>query len=138
MSKKSIIVILLLFAITVSISGCTNKTAQNGTFGEKIISINNITIINNVTAEHRERNGTNYYYITGYLKNNNKYDAFNLKMKATFYDADGNVVAINDTVYLDPKVIPTASESYFYFRFNDSNNKIVKYELQLISATSEP
>jgi hypothetical protein len=134
MSRKIMIILLLLFAITVSVSGCTTKEATNGTFGEKTISINNITIVDNVTAEHHEYNGTNYYYVTGYLKNKNKYDAFNLKMKATTFDAEGNVVAVNDTAYLNPKVIPAGGEAFFGFSFIDQDNRIVRYELELISA----
>lgn len=134
MTKKHLITVLVLITVIISISGCTTKEATNGTFGEKTISINNITIVDNVTADHHEYNGTNYYHVTGYLKNNNKYDAFNLKMKATTFDADGNVVAVNDTVYLNPKVLPAQGECFFGFRFVDNDNRIVRYELELISA----
>jgi hypothetical protein len=138
MAKKSIIIILMLIAVIVSISGCiTTKTASNGTFGEKTVSINNITIVNNVNASTYEYNGTNYYYIDGFLKNNNKYDAFNLKMKATVYDANNNVLGVNDTPYLSPKVIPAGGESEFYFEFSDPNNQTVRYDLQLISVKAE-
>lgn len=138
MVKKPLIIVLLLIAVIISISGCTTtKNATNGTFGEKTISINNITIVDNVTTEHSEHNETNYYYITGYLENNNKYDVFNLKMKATTFDANGNMVAVNDTVYLNPKVIPASGESFFGFRFIDSDNRIVRYELQLINADAK-
>lgn len=134
---KKIMVVLLLITVIVSISGCTTKTAPNGTFGEKTVSINNITLVDNVTANHDEYNRTSYYYIDGYVKNKNKYDAFNLKMKATVYDSEGNVVAVNDTFYLNPKVIPAGGESEFYFYFNDPDNKIARYELQLISVKAE-
>ena len=70
MANKSIIIILLLIAVIVAISGCTSKTAPNGTFGEKTVSISNITIVNNVTNGTYEYNGTNYYYIDGFVKNN--------------------------------------------------------------------
>lgn len=137
MFKKGLI-FLLLFLLIVSITGCTTKTAPNGTFGEKTISIKNLTIVNNVTTSYYENNGTNFYYIRGYMKNNNNYDAFNVKMKAIVYDKDGNMLDVNDTVYLNPKVVPAGGESFFGFRFNDSDNRIVKYELQIISATAEP
>ncbi len=43
---------------------------------------------NNTTADNyhviMERE---YYYIDGYLVNNNSYDAFNVKVNATAYDA---------------------------------------------------
>lgn len=138
MLKKSIITILLLITLIISISGCTTtKNATNGTFGEKKVSINNITIINNVTAEPYEYNGTNYYIIKGYLKNNNKYDVYNLKMKAIVFDAEGNVVAVNDTPYLNPKVLYVSSDTFFGFRFVDNDHRIVRYELKLIKADAE-
>ena len=39
MFKQLIIIILLILTAIVAISGCTTKTATNGTFGEKSISI---------------------------------------------------------------------------------------------------
>lgn len=137
MREKPLIITLLLISFIVVISGCTTKEATNGTFGEKTISLSNITIVNNVTAEHYKYEGVNYYYIYGSLKNNNKYDVFNLKMKATAFDADNNIVAVNDTFDLNPKVISAGSESKFYFEFEDPDNKIVRYEIQLISADAE-
>jgi len=138
MAPKLMIIVLLIIAVIVSISGCTTKNATNGTFGEKSVSINNISIVDNVTAEHAEVNGVNYYYIVGYLKNNNNYDVYNLKMKANAFDAEGNVVATNDTVYLDPKAIYANKESYFGFNFIDNGNRIVRYELQIISISATP
>ena len=38
-----IVIILILLTIIVGISGCTTKTATNGTFGEKTLSIDAIT-----------------------------------------------------------------------------------------------
>lgn len=132
--NKKVIIIIVLAILLVSISGCTNKNATNGTFGQKTISIKNITVSNNVTAENVEYNGTNYYWIHGNIRNNNPYDAFNLKMKAVTYDKDGNVVAVKDTFNLDPKIIAANGESYFSFTFNNSDNRIIRYEIQLISA----
>ena len=37
-----IIIIILLLTAIIAISGCTTKTATNGTFGEKSISIDSI------------------------------------------------------------------------------------------------
>lgn len=136
MLNKNLIIILLLFLIA-SISGCTTKNATNGTFGQKNVSINNITIINNVTADHTEVDGVKYYYITGYLKNYNNNEVFNLKMKATAYDSEGNVVAVNDTVYLESRILPIGEEVYFGFNFQDNDNRIVRYELKIISADAE-
>lgn len=138
MLKKSGIFIFILLLITLTISGCTtNKKATNGTFGERTVSINNIQIVNNVTAEHKEYNGTNYYFIRGYVKNNNRYDAFNLKMKAIVFDENGTVVTENETFILDPKVIPAGGDAFFSFRFTDNDNRIVRYDLKLISITTK-
>ena len=110
MFKQSIIVILLLLTAIVAISGCTTKTATNGTFGEKVISKDSILISNNTTADYdiyeNYNNGIEYYYIEGYLENNNPYDAFHVKLNATAYDANGNVFATNDSAYLNPTTIP--------------------------------
>ena len=75
MTIKSLILILVLLAVIVSVSGCVSKTATNGTFGEETISLSNMTIVDNVTNGTYQYNGTNYYYIDGFVKNNNIYDA---------------------------------------------------------------
>ena len=134
MFKQSIIVILLILTGIIAISGCTTKTATNGTFGEKTISLDSILISNNTTADTYTYNGTEYYYIHGYLLNNNSNDAFKVKVNATAYDANGNVVATNDTAYLDPTTIPAKGLSEFYVEFNDTNKKIVRYDVKVVDA----
>lgn len=136
MFKNYAIIIILLLAVIVSFSGCTNKQAPNGTFGEKTVSIKNITILNSSTEDYEYQN-TQYYIIRGSVKNNNQYDAFNLKIKATVFDANGTIVAVNNTVYLDPKVISAGGEAFYAFQFNNTNNRIVRYELQLISVDAK-
>jgi hypothetical protein len=137
MLKKYFIVILILLTFIVGISGCTTKTTNNGTFGEKSISIDSIFISNNTTAGtyNNSDNGSEYYYIDGYLENNNSYDAFNVKVNATAYDANGTVVATNDSVYLNPTSIPGNGASEFYMDFPDSNNNIVRYDVKVVYAT---
>lgn len=136
MMKRSILLILLLFTAIVTISGCTTKTATNGTFGEKEISLNSILISNNTTSDrYTTDNGSVYYYIEGYVINNNKYDAFHVKINATAFDVNGNVVATNDSVYLNPNSIPGNGVSYFYFEFPDPNNSIVRYDVKLVDAS---
>ncbi|UTB33122.1 MAG: FxLYD domain-containing protein [Methanobacterium sp. ERen5] len=134
MFKKLIIIVLVLF--TISISGCTTKTASNGTFGEKTISINSIYLSNNTTADvyNGTDTGLQYYYIGGYLINNNSNDAFNVKILATAYDKDGNVVATNESAYLYPSSIPAKGSSEFYVDFPDNNSNIVRYEVKILSA----
>jgi hypothetical protein len=137
MLKKSIIVILLLLTVITAISGCTTKTATNGTFGEKTVSINSILISNNTTADtyNDTANGNEYYYIDGYLVNNNSNDAFNVRVNATAYDANGNVVATNNSAYLNPTTIPAKGVSRFYVDFPDTNNNIVRYDVKIVDAT---
>ena len=65
----STMMILILLIFIVGISGCTTKTATNGTFGEKSVSINSIFISNNSTSDNYNYNGKEYYYIDGYLVN---------------------------------------------------------------------
>ena len=138
MTMKSLIAILLLFAVIVSISGCTSKTAPNGTFGEKTISLSNMAIVDNVTNGSYQYNGTNYYYIDGFVKNNNVYDAYDLQMKATIYDANNTVIAVNDTpYYYSNGPVPAGGEMEFYFEFNDPNNQTDHYSLQLISVSAQ-
>ena len=134
MFKQSIIVILLLLTGIIAISGCTTKTATNGTFGEKTISLDSILISNNTTADTFNYNGTEYYYIDGYLLNNNSNDAFQVKVNATAYDAKGNVIATNDSAYLNPTTIPAKGLSEFYVAFNDTNKKIVRYDVKVVDA----
>lgn len=135
--KVKISLIILILLVVISVSGCTSKNATNGTFGEKSVSIKNVTIVNS-TYEDYEYPGTKYYIIRGYLKNNNKYDAYNLKMQATTYDADGNVVSVNDTVYLSPKVLPADGLASYDFYIPNKDGRIVRYDLQLISITVQP
>ena len=136
MLKKSIVIILILLTFIVGISGCTTKTATNGTFGEKSISVNSIYLSNNSTADNYSYNGTEYYEIEGYLVNNNPYDAFNIIVNSTAYNANGSVIATNNSAYLDPTTIPSNGASYFYVEFNDPNQKIVRYDVKVINATS--
>ena len=135
MFKQYFIVILILLTIIAGTSGCTTKTATNGTFGEKTVSINSILISNNTTADTYTYNGTEYYYIDGYLVNNNSNDAFNVKINATAYDANGNVVATNNSAYLNPTTIPAKGVSEFYIYFPDTNNNIVRYDVKIVDAT---
>jgi len=135
MFKQLIIIILLILTATVAISGCTTKTAANGTFGQKFISLDSIYLSNNTTAGNYTYNGTEYYYIEGYLINNNQYDAFNVKVNSSAYDSQGSVVATNDSPYLEPVSIPGNGISNFYVRFNDSNNSIARYDVKIVSAT---
>ena len=137
MFKKYFIIILLLLTVIVSISGCITKTATNGTFGEKYISLDSITVSNNTTSGNfTDNDGKNYYYIDGYLVNNNSNDAFKVKINATAYDSNGNVVGSNDTPYLNPISIPAKGISEFYVQFPDPNNNIMRYKVKIVNAAA--
>jgi len=132
-NKSLIIIVIILFAVIVSISGCTTKNATNGTFGEKTISLNKLEIIDS-NAENIDYEDRTYYYIEGNITNKNDIDALDLKMEATAFDENGMVVDINKNPYLDPKVVPSLGVSYFYFEFYDPDKRIVRYEIKVISA----
>jgi hypothetical protein len=132
--KKYSIAILILFTLIVGISGCTTKTASNGTFGEKSVSINSIYISNNTTADTFKDNGTEYYVIEGYLENNNSDDAFHVIVNASGYDSNGNLVATNNSAYIEPPSIPAKGLSSFYIQFNDPNNTIARYDIKVVNA----
>lgn len=135
MFKKYLII--ALFILIVGISGCTTKTATNGTFGEKTVSVNSIYLSNNTTADvfNGTDTGLQYYYIGGYIINNNSNDALNVKILATAYDRDGNVVATNESAYVYPTSIPAKGSSEFYVDFPDNNSNIVRYEVKILSAS---
>ena len=135
MFKRSIIVIILLLTAIISISGCTTKTAANGTFGEKFVSVDSIYPSNNSTTGNYTYNGTEYYYVEGYLVNNNSYEAFHVKVDSVAYDANGKVIATNDSAYLKSISIPGNGVSYFEVDFDDSNQKIVRYQINVVNAT---
>ncbi|MGF7119193.1 FxLYD domain-containing protein [Methanobacterium oryzae] len=130
---KKVLIIFLIF-IMIGISGCTIDKGVQQTWGEKEISLNKIIILNNTTSDYYEVNGISYYYIEGYIQNNNAHDAFMVKMKATAYDKEGNIVAETDNVYLELKTIPAGEQSYFFFEFTDKNTEIVRYDIKLVDA----
>ena len=137
-----IFTVVAILAITGTVllagmSGFAINTTANSTWGEKQISIDAINVLNNSTEDTYEYNGTTYSYLEGYVQNNNKYDAFNVKMNATAYDKYGNIVATNDTVYLDTKNIPAGSETLFYVEFPDPDNETVRIEVNVVDAKAE-
>ncbi len=135
LNKSLIVMVILLFAVTVSISGCTTKNATNGTFAEKKISLDKLEI-SDLNAEHIDDEDRTYYYIEGNITNKNDIDALDLKMEATAFDENGTAVDVNKNPYLNPKVVPSLGVSYFYFEFYDPDKRIVRYEVKIISAQS--
>lgn len=133
MIKKAVIIVIILLMVV--ICGCTTKTAPNGTFGGKNLSLDAITVSGNTTGNYSEMNDT-HYYVTGYLINGNQIDALNVKLKVTTYDSKNNTLAVNETPYLDPKDIPANGNSYFYASFSDPDKKIVNFKVEILDAKS--
>jgi hypothetical protein len=136
MFKQYLIVIFILLTIIAGISGCTTKTATNGTWGEKKLSLDAIIVSDNTTGNRSITNNTRYY-VSGYLINGNPIDALNVKLKVTTYDSQNNTVSINDTPYLNPTDIPANGNSYFYARFSDPDKKIVNFKVEIVDAKSK-
>ncbi|ADZ09102.1 hypothetical protein Metbo_0852 [Methanobacterium lacus] len=135
MIKKGIFIFVIIILIII-ISGCTTKT-YNGTFGEKTVSIDSIYLSNNTTANtyHKSSTGAQYYFVSGYLINNNSNDALKLKIASTAYDVNGNIIVTNNSANIYPSTIPAKGASEFYVEFPDNNNNIVKYEVKILSAS---
>lgn len=136
MFKEYLLVILILLTIIAGISGCTTKTATNGTFGEKKLSLDAVTVSENTTGNRSETNDTRYY-VSGYLINGNEIDALNVKLMVTTFDAQNNTVAVNDTPYFEPKDIPANGNSRFYARFSDPDKRIVYFKVEIVDAKSK-
>jgi hypothetical protein len=125
------ILILLMVIVIVGVSGCTEKKATNGTWGEKsTVTVDSLHLVN-ITADHYDYNGTTYYYVLGYIQNTAGNDATNVNVITTTYDASGNVFATNDTTYIKPTNVPATGRSEFYANFKDPNNKIVNYDVKM-------
>ncbi|MCE7698056.1 MAG: hypothetical protein K8E24_004200, partial [Methanobacterium paludis] len=74
---KKITILFVLLILIVGISGCTEKKATNGTWGEKPAANSSSLQVINSTADHYDYNGTTYYYVEGYIQNNAESDASN-------------------------------------------------------------
>lgn len=129
------ITILFIFIITIGVifsSGCANTTQANSTWGEKKIAPGSIKVSDAVA--NRSIDNESVYYVRGNLKNQNSFDALDVKIKVITYDKNGTVFAVNETPYIDPKNIPAEGKSYFYARFNDPEKKIDRFEIQILGA----
>lgn len=128
--QKNIFIVLIILCM-VALSGCTFKTQSDQTFGEKPDAGLKDLYIVNATGEHYDENGTNYYYVWGYVGNKAGNEAPNVQITAKFYDENGTLVGTNTTTPYKPKVIPPEGQAYFYAGFKDPNKTITKYELSL-------
>lgn len=126
----------MIVVFTVSISGCTVNPNTNGTWGEKKLSLDKITVTSNTTGEPFEYKDQTYYGIWGYLENKNDYDAYNVRLEAYAYDAEGNLIATNNTPLFDSPSIPAQGITGFYVDFLDPEKKIVRFEIKIISASA--
>jgi hypothetical protein len=125
------ILILLMVIVLVGVSGCTEKKATNGTWGEKpTVTTDSLHLIN-ITADHYDYNGTKYYYVEGYIQNTAENDATNVNIITTAYNASGKAFATNETAYIKPTNVPAMGQSEFYVNFEDPNNEIVNYTVKV-------
>lgn len=133
--NKIIPIIVLLFVTIIFNLGCINKTT-NETWGEKKISMDTIKIANNTTGNRSEKNES-IYFVSGYVTNDNPYEALDLKLRIITYNSNGTVFAVNDKPFLKPKNIPANGESYFYAKFLDPDKNITRYDVKILSAKGE-
>lgn len=137
MGKKILTIIIFSFILLViANSGCIENTKANSTWGEKKISLNAIKISDNTTGNHSETNESTYY-VYGYIDNNNFYEAFNPKITVTTFDSNGNIFAVNETPYIDPKNLPAKGSSIFYATFYDPDNQISNFSVEIVDAKAE-
>lgn len=142
MQKTSTILTICLLGLLLVIigsSGCIKNTTANNTFGEKKISLDLLKFSNNTTANNFTWNDTYYYYVEGNILNYNPLDALDVKINATFLDANGSVVTTDETphVYLESKTIPAKGMVYFSVDVPDPNQEIVDFKLKVVSAKAE-
>jgi len=128
-------IIFLLLGVIGSM-GCIENTEANSTWGEKKISMDAIKIANNTTGNRSETNES-IYYVSGYVINDNPYEALELKLRVTAYTYNGSVFAVNDKPFLRPKSIPANGASYFFARFLDPDKNITRYDVKILSAKGE-
>jgi capsule polysaccharide export protein KpsE/RkpR len=136
MVKKILFIVIVSFLlITMFSSGCIDNTKANSTWGEKKISLDALKVSNPVG--NRSENNDSVYYVSGYILNQNSFEALDPKIKITTYYANGTVFAVNETPYLDPKNLPANDKSYLYACFEDPDKKIAKFEVKILSAKGE-
>jgi len=137
MGKKLLAITVLSFILlALASSGCIDNTKSNSTWGEKKISLDTIKVSDD-TVGNRNENNDSIYYVSGYITNQNSFEALDPEINVITYYSNGTVFAVNDTHYIDPKNIPANGKSYFYARFEDPDKKIAKFEVKVISAKGE-
>ncbi len=130
------IIIISFILLAVVCSGCINTNKTNNTWGDKKISLDAIKVSNS-TVGNRSENNDSIYYVSGYIINQNSFEALDPKITVTTYYSNGTVFAVNDTPYMDPKNIPANGKSYFYTRFDDPDKKIARFEVKILSAKGQ-
>jgi hypothetical protein len=135
---KKILMSMIIFLLlgVIGSMGCIENTEANSTWGEKKISMDAIKIANNTTGNRSETNES-IYYVSGYVINDNPYEALELKLRVTAYTYNGSVFAVNDKPFLRPKSIPANGASYFFARFLDPDKNITRYDVKILSAKGE-
>ncbi len=128
--------IISFILLAVVCSGCIDTNKTNNTWGDKKISLDAIKVSNS-TVGNRSENNDSLYYVSGYILNQNPYEAIDPKITVTTYYSNGTVFAVNDTPYMNPKNLPANGKSAFYARFDDPDKKIVKFEVKILSAKGQ-
>ncbi|MDP3034085.1 MAG: FxLYD domain-containing protein, partial [Methanobacteriaceae archaeon] len=77
------------------------------------------------------RNGTQYYYVWGYVGNKAGNQAPNVEITVKFYSENGTLIGTNTTSPTRPKIIPPEGQAYYYAGFKDPNKTISNYTISL-------
>jgi hypothetical protein len=137
MGKKLLGIMIISFILfAVACSGCIENTTANSTWGEKKLSMDAIKVSNS-TVGNRSENNDSVYYVSGYILNQNPYEALDPKIEVTTYYSNGTVFAVNNTLYLNPNNLPANGKSYFYAKFEDPDKKIATFEVKFLSAKGQ-
>lgn len=148
MLKRGAVTLLCLILVlgVVGISGCTNSGSSTSSSIDPD-PVKGIVILNSSGQDAAKKypDGAGDYVIDGKLKNNNTFNVSYVEISAKGYDKNGNLVSnatgyaegVNEgkgDVLIDPNV-PAGSTVNFVVILDDPNDKIVKYELEVVDAT---
>ncbi|AXV38348.1 MAG: hypothetical protein CIT01_09120 [Methanobacterium sp. BRmetb2] len=133
--KKHLILVVLVLAFVVAVSGCTSDTQSetyssedNASSGADSSSGNSGSQLK-ILSSNAHRDSIGNYIIDGEVQNTGNTDLSYVEIYATGYDSSGNVVTTDNT-YADMDSIPAGGKSGFKVYLDDEQNQIVKYELQ--------
>lgn len=127
---KKIIPILVIMVLVIFGSGCTSSESEDSTVpNETHAEAKNVVILNS----KGNSTGMGNYLIKGEVKNNNKFGVAFVKVNATGYDEKNNIVSESYT-YINDNDLDPGAQSKFELFLDDTNNKIVKYDISILDA----